>query len=255
MSCPNGYIKWIYRVFGDCIITNKDKISFGIGMVSNFLWIICSMPQIYHNYKTKRVQGFSPFYFTLMFIADTFSLTGAILTKALITQIITGTIYVTIDCILLFQFSIYGGWECEKSDNEVLTTESSYTNGILPIIITTAYSFDFSYPYKGKLLFGTISGWIGTSLYLGSRILQLLKNLKRRYISDFSQIYLFLIILANLTYSTSVFIRDLSLNYLWKQLPWIIGSIFPMFFDITTTIQLYLWGNSLPNNLINPILE
>ena len=201
MTCKPGYIGWIYDLFGDCIITERDKWSFGVGMLSNSIWLVCSLPQIIHNYKTKRVGGFSPFYFSLMFIADVFSLSGAIITHGLPTQIITGCIYVTLDCILLFQFTIYGGWSCFKGKSiKILDDNELLGNMTVPLMVANAAAFDYSVPYRGKFLFGTVSGWIGTSLYIGSRILQFLKNIERKYISDFSPVYLFFIITANLTY-------------------------------------------------------
>ncbi|KAK8853876.1 PQ loop repeat-containing protein 2 [Tritrichomonas musculus] len=265
-SCEGG-IKWIEKVFGDCVVTPRDKISFGIGMISNCLWLVCSTPQIYHNYVTKEVEGFSPFYFILIVTADTFSLLGAIFTHGLASQIVTGFIYITLDIILLTQFSIYGCMKnrCQKnknkniiepsvenieihSDSDQINTsnqngdsgnEVSMTTGLLAAALPSlGSSIDYSAPYKGEYLFGSVSGWIGTTIYVSSRIFQLKKNLEQEIVKDFSIIYVALLITANATYSISVFLRSLEEAYLWKQTPFIIGSLVPMTFDCITMGQI-----------------
>lgn len=265
-SCEGG-IKWIEKVFGDCVVTPRDKISFAIGMISNCLWLICSTPQIYHNYVTKEVEGFSPFYFILIVTADTFSLLGAIFTHGLASQIVTGFIYISLDAILLTQFSMYGCMKnrCQKkkntpntensgekieiqSDSDQINTlnqnndtanDGSMNTGLLAAALPSlASSIDYSYPYKGDFLFGSVSGWIGTTIYVSSRIFQLKKNLEQEVVKDFSIVYVALLITANATYSISVFLRSLDEAYLWKQTPFIIGSLVPMTFDCITMGQI-----------------
>mgnify|MGYP001044407568 CR=1 FL=1 len=259
-ACEGG-IKWIEKVFGDCIITPRDKVSFSIGMVSNLLWLVCSTPQIYHNHVTKEVEGFSPFYFILIVTADTFSLLGAIFTHALASQIVTGFVYITLDIILLSQFAIYGCMRkrCYKSESatkELDTNEKVSVNpdsdqadendqtslkpaGLLAAVLpAAASSIDYSIPYKEPYLFGTVSGWVGTTIYVTSRIIQLKKNLEQEIVKDFSIAYVAILITANATYSLSVFIRSIDEAYLWKQTPFIIGSLVPMTFDCITMGQI-----------------
>ena len=268
-TCTGDYIEWIYVAFGDCIVTARDKVSFSIGMVSNCIWLICSIPQIYHNFKTKHVDGQSPFYFSIMVCADSMSLIGAIITHALATQIVTGIIYVTVDIILVTQFTIYGGWPCLKKGKKLLDdneyqkqndnivnqsyTDSNNTNNpvagtLLATSLIVNAAIDYSFPYRGEYLYGSISGWIGTGLYLFSRVTQLKKNLERKYITDFSPVYIAFIISANATYSLSVFIKSLDPAYLWRQTPWIVGSLGPMCFDIFTAMMMCYYGRTPPSN-------
>ena len=268
-TCTGDYIEWIYVAFGDCIVTARDKVSFSIGMVSNCIWLICSIPQIYHNFKTKHVDGQSPFYFSIMVCADSMSLIGAIITHALATQIVTGIIYVTVDIILVTQFTIYGGWPCLKKGKKLLDdneyqkqndnivnqsyTDSNNTNNpvagtLLATSLIVNAAIDYSFPYRGEYLYGSISGWIGTGLYLFSRVTQLKKNLERKYITDFSPVYIAFIISANATYSLSVFIKSLDPAYLWRQTPWIVGSLGPMCFDIFTAMMMCYYGRTPPTN-------
>ena len=108
-------------------------------------------------------------------------------------------------------------------------------------------AIDWALPYKGPNLYGSVSGWVGSSLYLFSRVTQLIKNLEKKYITDFSPFYIALIVSANATYSLSVFIRSIDSNYLWRQAPWIVGSIGPMCFDIFTACMMCYYGRVPPD--------
>ena len=117
--------------------------------------------------------------------------------------------------------------------------DTTMTAGLLASALPSlASSIDYSAPYKGECLFGSISGWIGTTIYVSSRIFQLKKNLEQEIVKDFSIIYVALLITANATYSISVFLRSLDGAYLWKQTPFIIGSLVPMTFDCITMAQI-----------------
>ena len=268
--CDQGYILWIYKFFGECIVTTNDKISFTIGMISNCIWLFCSAPQIYHNFKTKKVECFSPFYFILIFTADILSLTGAFIVQALATQIITGIIYVLLDLILITQYAIYGHCiKCNISkpsiDNPLNSQSSlddtisinnnnnSFSSNHAPLLAIAFPTFvlakvDYSIPYSGSNLFGTVSGWCGTLIYITSRIVQLIKNIKTKYLTDYSPMYIAFLISANATYSISVFIKSLNPQYLWKETPWIIGSLVPMVFDIITAIQMIVFGTQVSDD-------
>ena len=252
--CPPGYIVWIYKVFGDCVVTVRDKVSFSIGMVSNCLWLVCSVPQIWHNYKTKSVDGISPFYFLLILTADLLSLFGAIATKALATQIVTGCIYVTLDCILLTQFVLYTcAKRRQKEPKESEQVDSAPLLPAFPVMVGVANSAGLQ--ANSKEVWGTVSGWIGTGIYVVSRIFQLKKNCERKVITDLSPFYVTILIMANATYATSVFIKSVAREYLIKQLPWIVGSLVPMTFDCITAIQMCIYGYGQPRLLANKEAE
>ena len=60
--------------------------------------------------------------------------------------------------------------------------------------------------------------------------------------------YIAFLISANATYSISVFIKSLNPQYLWKETPWIIGSLVPMVFDIITAIQMIVFGTQVSDD-------
>lgn len=272
--CDPGAIRWIENAFGDCVITARDKWSFGIGMISNVMWIVSSAPQIYQNCKTKRVDGQSPFLFSLLETGNLLSLVGVILTNALVTQIITSIIYALLDGIMFVQYLYYrfcyeskkknqanesnskiddepkvdkGGLAMPKEKEPNL--EDNYDAGkplggaMSAIFIATAQAkTNWSEPYQNDQLVGSLFGWVGSCVYIGSRIPQIVTNFKNKKVIDLSPIYICFTILGNVTYCLSVFIKSTESNYLWKQTPFIVGAIGPLTCDFLIVLQMCIFG-------------
>ena len=105
--CEPGAIRWIEVAFNDCIVTSRDKVSFAVGLISNVVFLVSAVPQIVMNFKTKSVDGQSILFLLLLLIGSVFNLVGVLVTKGLITQILTGIFYVLSDGILLTQYILY----------------------------------------------------------------------------------------------------------------------------------------------------
>ena len=278
MGCEEGSIKWIETVFGECVKTTRDKWSFAVGMISNFMWVISSAPQIYTNCKSKRVEGQSWALFTLMFTGNVLSLIGVVITGGLVTQVITSSLYCILDGIMFAQFWWYGyikpcikkrrkgniqpsSFSEEEQDPENDTkkihideegepeevpdvSEGHSVAGLAGAAMMQAASAatDWKAPYTGDQTLGTVFGWVGGCIYIGSRIPQVIKNFKNGKVIDLSPIYVSFTIFGNLTYTLSVFIKDTSGSYLWKQAPFIFGAVGPMFCDFLFTFQMCICG-------------
>lgn len=265
--CDPGAIKWIEDAFGECIITARDKWSFGVGMVSNLMWIISSSPQIYQNCKTRRVDGQSPFLFSFLLLGNVLSLIGVIITHGLLTQIITSILYCLLDGIMYAQFIYYRYIKkTHLQDQNIKELPSEPVDEMgdpiqneefpgpdfdnkrqtevlgLAALVSGASATDWISPYQKDQLVGTLFGWAGGAIYLSSRIPQMMKNFKNRKVIDLSPVYVAFTIFGNLTYVLSVFIRDFSSNYLWKQAPFIFGAVGPMSCDVIFTIQMCVFG-------------
>ena len=280
MGCEEGSIGWIETVFGECVRTSRDKWSFAVGMISNFMWVISSAPQIYTNCKSKRVEGQSWALFTLMFTGNVLSLIGVIITGGLVTQVITSTLYCILDGIMFVQFWWYGyikpclkrrrarkngiqssSFSDEEAEDHSQDTRKLHiddegepdqvpdgdgppTAGLAGAMFLQAASAatDWKAPYTGDQTLGTVFGWIGGCIYIGSRIPQVIKNFKNGKVIDLSPIYVSFTIFGNLTYTLSVFIKDTSGSYLWKQAPFIFGAVGPMMCDFLFTFQMCICG-------------
>lgn len=270
--CEPGAIHWIEVAFGECVITERDKWSFIIGMISSLCWVVSSAPQIYQNYKTKRVDGQSPFLFSLLETGNILSLIGVILTDGLITQIITSVLYALLDGIMFVQYLYYRF--CKKTmkdesedqeddsqiaekdikstnlDNEsdYINTDSSQSAGHVAGLATGLFiaaseaKVDYKAPYiKGQLV-GSLFGWISGCVYIGSRIPQVIKNFQNRMVTDLSPIYVSFAVFGNTTYFISIILKSTEGNYMWRQTPFIFGALGPLSCDILFLFQMCFLG-------------
>ncbi|VDN04922.1 unnamed protein product [Thelazia callipaeda] len=105
-KCVNG-IKWIMDVFGDCVDTDLKFFGFVIGFISLFLWLLPLIPQLLHNYRTKRCEGLSMYFLLFWILGDSCNMAGALLTNQQPLQKIIGVYYVLQDMTLLFQYFYY----------------------------------------------------------------------------------------------------------------------------------------------------
>jgi len=100
-------IVWIADAFNDCIYTWLDVASFVFGWCSIFTWCICLLPQMWMNYKAKRVDGISSCFILEWVLGDATNLAGCIFTNALPTQTYLAMYFVATDFGLLGQWLWY----------------------------------------------------------------------------------------------------------------------------------------------------
>lgn len=254
MGCNAGYIKWIYSVFGECVINGRDKAAFVIGMISNLIWVVSSTPQMVQNCKTRIVEGISPFFFSLLFTGNCLSLIGLLINGGLVTQYITSVLYVLLDGFLFLQWVMFT-YCCpgnkknntdDKEDHVDSVSETNYVSGAVgtaaALMISEASATNFRDPYNKKNLLGSIFGWIGAVIYIFSRVPQVIKNFKDHKVRDLSPFYVSFSIAGNGTYVLSLFIKSIDGDWLWSQTPWIVGSLAPMTCDIIFLIQMCVFG-------------
>jgi uncharacterized protein with PQ loop repeat len=259
--CEGHAIEWIYDLFGDCIITPRDKTSFAIGLSSNFLWVCSAIPQIYQNFRTKRVKGQHPFFIGALLLGDIFSLIGILITHGLATQIITNTLYVILDGTMFAQFVIFNYIYQNADAVSLPNREGACDSTLLPsadtgsvpelpstaiilgaMAVTANAEMDWKSPYEGEKLIGTVFGWLGCIGYMLSGEPQIHKNMDRKSVDDVSPYYLALIIAGNGTYTLAVMMRKVDMSFWWAQAPWLLGSIWPMCADIIVACQMCYYG-------------
>jgi uncharacterized protein with PQ loop repeat len=262
--CDPGAISWIEDAFGDCIVTPLDQFSFAVGMASNLIFLISSIPQIVLNFRRKKVDGQSPLYFPLLFLGSAMNLLAAIITHGLVTQLLAGLFYVLTDGTLFFQFIAYKyilKTNDEPSDDDSSISSQREETGAdgLPLpgpIITGAMMLahasatDYAHPYTGDQLSGTIFGWLCALIFNACRIPQIIKNASDKHMGDFSVSYVIMNITGNLTYAASVIMRRTDPDYLWKQAPFLVSSLGPMLCDIIIMGQRWYYrsGGAVPTS-------
>ena len=205
--CDAGAIKWIEDVFDDCIITPRDKWSFAIGLISTVIFLVSSLPQIILNFKEKKVDGQSPFFFSLLFCGSASNLIGVLITHGLITQIIQGVCYCLLDGILFGQFIVYkyiiktGAKEAHESSYDEAQNETEDVNDsgnpstnalAIATLVSTASATDWARPYKKDQIVGSIFGWVATVIFTASRLPQIIQNAKQRAVDNLSPFYFIL---------------------------------------------------------------
>lgn len=101
------YVPWIGRLFGDCVYTPTDQTSFVLGLISLGAYILCLLPQLWHNFKRKSVEGLS---FTLVLVwavADMLNFMGTLLTHQLPIQRAVSLYFVLTDIASVGQYLWY----------------------------------------------------------------------------------------------------------------------------------------------------
>ncbi|XP_024361964.1 uncharacterized protein [Physcomitrium patens] len=86
---------------------------------------------------------------------------------------------------------------------------------------------------------GTVIGWASASLYLGSRISQVVKNLDRGSAEGLSLAMVSCAILANLTYGISIVMRLNSWLGFFAKAPWLVGSLGTVSLDFFLLLQAH----------------
>ncbi|CAG8610935.1 33883_t:CDS:2, partial [Racocetra persica] len=112
---------------------------------------------------------------------------------------------------------------------------------------------DIGYIIPSKSIFeyhaetiGRIFAWTCTVLYLTSRMPQIWKNHKRKSVEGLSIFMFIFAALGNLTYTLSITSNPLaqtSPTYLKESIPYILGSIGTLVFDLTIFLQWCYWKN------------
>jgi uncharacterized protein with PQ loop repeat len=255
----------IFDIFGDCIYTPQDYVSFGFGIFSLALFMVSLLPQLYKNYKRKSVDGISPAMFYIWLLGDIASVAGALLTNQIISVLIVGVFFCFADVFAVFQCLYYRKFRRDKNvdeETEVLLgydgVERERLNGIswpffalfgICMAIKNEYSLtDDSPECKSEIpqhlqILGSILAWCSGLLYFCSRMPQIKKNFELKSVNGLA-IKMFIIKLsANVSYGISIILRTPAINKKFFQnvLPYLIGSIGTTFFDIIIMFQTLIY--------------
>jgi solute carrier family 66 (lysosomal lysine-arginine transporter), member 1 len=94
-------------MFGDCVYSKWDKLSFFLGLLSLILCEIAIIPQVYKNFKRKSVKGISLTFVLAWTVGDILNMTGTVLNAQLPTQEFSAMVFLVTDAILLIQYAMY----------------------------------------------------------------------------------------------------------------------------------------------------
>ncbi|EGW31698.1 uncharacterized protein SPAPADRAFT_62304 [Spathaspora passalidarum NRRL Y-27907] len=103
---------------------------------------------------------------------------------------------------------------------------------------------------------GIILAWSCTVIYCSSRCPQLYKNYKRKSVEGISPILFGAALLGNLTYTLSILssceflFGDSRSDFIWRELPYIIGSSGTIIFDVAYFYQKYIYRGAGKNTSV-----
>ncbi|CAG8981511.1 hypothetical protein HYALB_00003083 [Hymenoscyphus albidus] len=85
-------------------------------------------------------------------------------------------------------------------------------------------------------------GYISAMCYLGARIPQIMKNYRDKSCEGLALLFFILALIGNATQGASILFHSLEKEYLYTNLPWLIGSLGTMIEDATIFVQFRMYS-------------
>lgn len=111
-------------------------------------------------------------------------------------------------------------------------------------------------PSSPSQLLGLVLAWGCTLVYVSSRCPQLYKNYQRKSVDGMSPLLFGSALAGNLTYTLSILtsceflFSPLRTEFFWRQLPYILGSLGTIVFDIAYFYQRHIYRDAGRNNTV-----
>lgn len=88
----------------------------------------------------------------------------------------------------------------------------------------------------------SLLGYGSALLYLGARVPQIVKNQRERSCEGLSLLFFLLSLLGNATYGAGILFHSTEAEYVWTNLPWLVGSLGTMVEDLVIFGQFRVFG-------------
>jgi uncharacterized protein with PQ loop repeat len=236
-------------IIGECIRNPKQEASIIIGLIAIAFFAVAQFPQIYKNFKLKKLPGLSPFFIILWLCGDITNLLGCILSHQLPTQTYSAIYFVCVDTISLSQI-IWIKWRARRMEVLPMNNEGRRLLMVNPLpVIAVATGILSNLKNPGDMA-GYIIGWISAICYMSGRFPQIIKNFKRKS-TDGLSIYMFIATTTgNIIYTLSILLMSTNTGFVIYHLPWMIGAMGPLLLDIVILTQFYYFRKRPPIAII-----
>ncbi|KAJ3442324.1 lysosomal amino acid transporter [Anaeramoeba flamelloides] len=108
---------------------------------------------------------------------------------------------------------------------------------------------------KIEYITGTVFGWVCQSIVFSSRMPQIYKNYKRKSTSGLSLQLFVAALFGNITYALGILLRSTEWSFLKTKLPWLVGSLGTLNFDLFIISQFYRYRKNSKQNNYSRILS
>lgn len=257
-----------------------STISNWFSLLSLGSWMCAQVPQIYTNYRNNSAEGISPGFLILWFMGDFLSFTSCILNDTLKFQIYLSAFFIANDVTLCYQYYYYNSVyprisykgivvdNHDQGEEENITTATSvYTSdeqdyvsankiaktAVVASLVTNVSAMKTTETSEHHLTIGVVLAWTCAIVYIASRCPQLYKNHQRKSVQGINPILFASALLGNVSYTLSILTsceflyNSARSQFLFKELPYIIGSSGTIIFDAWYFYQKYLYRHSGSN--------
>ncbi|XP_017266695.1 lysosomal amino acid transporter 1 homolog [Kryptolebias marmoratus] len=272
--CPNGS-KWVWEGLGECAQDGRDMASVFLGLLSIVCFLVSSFPQYYSSWKTGNMDSALSIWFLLLWLGgDSCNLVGSYLADQLPLQKYTAIYYVCADLVMLGMYTYYKikhkmtqrrtvlyavsmfcilGFTSSLAHLQGFGSEPEMSSGFRSRSLLSATDVGSIKPFTKKEIVGFAIGSLSSVLYLCSRLPQMYTNFKRKSTEGVSYFLFALVILGNTTYGLSILLKNPDpgedeSSYMVHHLPWLIGSLGTLTFDLIISLQFLIYRKAPVRN-------
>jgi len=245
-------------------------LSWTFGIISSLIWIFIFILQFKEKYLNKYTSNLSFYLILALLIGDTLSNFSAYYKNTSIIILYISSCNIVCDIILVCQYFYYKFDYLFNIDSSEYTTLLEVSNKnlyvklfkniiknveiqiiIIYILFFTLIDLILNVTHTEKLVISEIYAWISFCIYLLARLPQIYLNYKRKSVIGLSIIVFYSIIFANFMFLMSILINLLDLNkntkleYINKNIQWIIGPILTSSLDVIIICQYYYYINNM----------
>ena len=198
-----------------------------LGTISNGLWLFVLIPQLYTNYQLKRTDSISMSLIISWIYGDILVIISGYL-KHSNQMVIFGSVFHIMLILLLGSQVLYYRNLNKKGENTNLdVSEQRYIASVIGSLILF-FPFIKAFPD----VMADVLGWFALSLFVMSRIPQIILNYTRKSTEGLSVTSFVLINVSNYISLASILVDVHTYSQFLENIQWIVGPFFTTILDI-----------------------